>query len=106
MAKELVPHPAFAQIEASQAPALLGKIRRQWKARCLIDRVAKLLPVDPSSACQRLFNAAMHDLKEKIVIAGVDIAKEAAQQHRLPPVNSSDDIDRGRLQQQACRASI
>jgi hypothetical protein len=50
------------------------------------------LPVDPSSACQRLFNAAIHDLRDKIVRAGLDIAKEAADQNRLPPVSKSDDI--------------
>lgn len=93
MARELVPNPAFVQIEASQVPGLLVRIRPQWKAKSLIERVQKLLAADPSSACQRLFNAAMHDLKEKIVIAGVDIAREAAQQNKLPPVNTAEDIE-------------
>ena len=65
-------------IRASEVPALLEQIRPAWKARDLINRVRKLLPVDPSSACQRIFNAAIHDLRDKIVVAGIDIAKEAA----------------------------
>ncbi|MER5347841.1 hypothetical protein ABT030_47845 [Streptomyces mirabilis] len=36
----------------------------------LIERVRRLLPVDPSSACQRLLNAAVQDLREKVQIAG------------------------------------
>jgi len=89
----LVPHPNVELIKASDAPRLLQQIRPAWQAKDLIDRVRRLLSVDPSSACQRLFNAAMHDLREKIVIAGVDIAREAAKQHKLPPVERAEDID-------------
>lgn len=49
--------------------------------------------MDPSSACQRLLNASIADLREKIKIAGLDIAKEAAVAHRLPPVERPDDVD-------------
>ncbi len=63
---------------ASDMPALMTQIRPQWQAKGLIERVRRLLPVDPSSACQRLLNAAIADLREKIKIAGIDIAKEAA----------------------------
>ena len=80
-------------IEASGVPALLAKIRPQWQAKDLIQRVTRLLPVDPSSACQRIFNASIHDLKEKIIIAGLDIAAEAARQHKLPTVSRPEDID-------------
>lgn len=80
-------------IDSSEAPALLHKIRPQWQAKDLIQRVNRLLPVDPSSACQRIFNACIHDLKEKIVIAGLDIAAEAARQHKLPTVARPEDID-------------
>ncbi len=69
------------------------RIRPAWQAKGLIDRVRRLLPVDPSSACQRLLNAAIQDLREKINIAGLDIAKEAAASHGLPPVNRAEDVD-------------
>lgn len=71
---------------------LLSKIRAEWQAKSLIMRVNRLLLVDPSSACQRILNAALHDLREKIVIAGIDIAKEAASEHRLPAVTKADDV--------------
>jgi hypothetical protein len=95
MSKELLLIPAANKeiIEASGVPALLQKIRPQWQAKDLIQRVTKLLPVDPSSACQRIFNASIHDLKEKIIIAGLDIAAEAARQHKLPTVSRPEDID-------------
>ena len=73
--------------------ALMDKIRPEWKGKNLVERVAKLLPVDPSSACQRLFNAAVHDIKKKIHIAGLDIAREAAQANRLPAIQRPEDIE-------------
>jgi len=90
---DLILSPAAELVEASGVPNLLAQIRPAWKAKDLINRVKKLLPVDPSSACQRLFNASIHDLREKIVIAGVDIAADAAKQFKLPPVNNADDIE-------------
>lgn len=74
-------------------PKLLTRIRPQWQAKSLIERVNRLIHVDPSSACQRLFNAAIHDLREKIVIAGVDIAREAAEQYKLPPISKEEDVE-------------
>lgn len=71
---------------------LLNSIRPIWKSKKLIQRVEKLLPVDPSSACQRLFNASIHDLKEKIIVIGTDLAKEVATNYKLPQVNNEDDI--------------
>lgn len=71
----------------------LDKIRPDWQAKQLIQRVRRLLPIDPSSACQRLLNAAIHDLKEKIVIAGIDIAEESANQNKLPPIGKPEDIE-------------
>lgn len=73
--------------------SLLESIRPVWQSRSLIQRVRRLLPIDPSSACQRLFNAAVHDLQEKVKVAGIDIAKEIARQHKLPPIDQSEDID-------------
>lgn len=90
---DLIPHPSTELVEASGVPTLLDRIRPQWQAKDLINRVRRLLLVDPSSACQRLFNASIHDLREKIVIAGVDIASEAAKKYRLPPVTSAESIE-------------
>ncbi|MFL0585041.1 hypothetical protein ACH0BU_00175 [Sphingomonas olei] len=93
MSKNLVPAPNTGLLHAENVPGMLASIRPQWQARNLIDRVRRLVDVDPSSACQRILNAAIHDLREKIVIAGVDIAGEAARQHKLPPVTKADDIE-------------
>jgi len=79
--------------ENSNVAGLLSLIRPEWQAKKLVQRVVKILPVDPSSACQRLFNAAIHDLKKKIQVAGVDIAKEAAAANRLPQINRADDVE-------------
>jgi len=90
--RNLVPSPRGALVEASGADSLLVKIRPAWQAKSLIERVKRLLPVDPSSACQRLFNAAVHDLREKILIAGIDLARDAAAASKLPPVTKNEDI--------------
>jgi len=79
-------------VVASGVDGLLGQIRAAWRAKSLIQRVQTLLPVDPSSACQRLFNAAVHDLREKIITAGLDIATEAAAAHGLPTVKKNEDV--------------
>lgn len=98
MAKDLIissaiTPPAVEMIRASAVPSLMRRIRTEWQSKSLIERVNRLLDVDPSSACQRVFNAALHDLGDKIKIAGIDIAAEAAKQNKLPPVTSNDDID-------------
>jgi hypothetical protein len=80
------------RVAASGVDALLGQVRPDWQAKSLIERVKAILPVDPSSACQRLLNAAIHDLREKIVIAGIDVAAEAAATYKLPPISRPDDI--------------
>lgn len=89
--KELIESKA-SLVVASGADILLSEIRPEWQSKGLINRTKKLLPVDPSSACQRLLNASINDLKEKLVIAGVDLAKEAAKQFRLPPITIAEDI--------------
>ncbi len=73
--------------------ALLSSIRPAWRSRSLVERVSKILPVDPSSACQRILNAAIHDLREKVIIAGLDIAKEAAKTFGLPSVETAEDAE-------------
>lgn len=85
--------PSVALVRASEVPSLLNQIRPAWQAKNLIARVRILIEVDPSSACQRLFNAAIHDLREKVTVAGIDIARDAARQHKLPTVDRPDDID-------------
>jgi hypothetical protein len=79
-------------VKASGADDLLRLIRPEWQAKDLISRVKRLLPVDPSSACQRILNAAIHDLRKKIVTAGLDVAKEAASRFSLPSVAKIEDI--------------
>ncbi|WP_328743662.1 hypothetical protein OG436_39745 (plasmid) [Streptomyces caniferus] len=55
----------------------------------------RILPVDPNSACQRLFNAAVRDLRDKILIVGVGIAGEAARagNPKLPPIQNAEDVE-------------
>lgn len=77
----------------SDVQGLMLQIRPEWQSKNLVQRVTKLLQVDPSSACQRLFNAAIHDIKKKILVAGIDIAKEAAASNRLPQINRPEDIE-------------
>src|SRR5699024_897737 len=84
--------PAGEPISKSGIENLLDGIRPVWKGKNLIQRVNRLLPIDPSSACQRLFNAAVHDLKEKILIVGVDIANETAINYKLPSIKREEDI--------------
>ncbi len=88
---EIIPASSSA-IDKSGINNLLDNIRPIWKGRNLIQRVERLLPVDASSACQRLFNASVHDLKEKIIVIGVDLAKEVALNYNLPPLNRDEDI--------------
>lgn len=73
----------------------MQKIRPDWQAKKLIERVRRILPVDPSSACQRLFNAAVRDLRDKILIVGVGIAGEAARagNPKLPPIQNAEDVE-------------
>ena len=72
---------------------VLSRVRPEWSSKNLVVRVRRLLEVDPSSACQRLFNASIHDLKEKIIVAGLDIAKAAATQYKLPSLTKAEDVE-------------
>ncbi len=76
----------------SATDMLLDQIRPAWKDKNLLDRVRRLLPADPSSACQRILNAAIHDLRDKIVTAGLDLAKEAADLYNLPSITKVEDV--------------
>lgn len=89
----LVVHPDVEMFQDSGIPQLMARIRPQWQSKGLIDRVRRLMAVDPSSACQRLLNAAVADLREKINIAGLDIAREAARANKLPSVERPEDVD-------------
>jgi len=84
--------PAGEPISKSGIQLLLEDIRPVWKGKNLIQRVVRLLPIDPSSACQRLFNAAVHDLKEKILVIGEDVANDTALNYRLPSIKREDDV--------------
>lgn len=93
MSKSLVIASTSGQmVAASGADTLLAEIRAEWRAKDLITRVERLLPVDPSSACQRLLNAAIHDLRDKIIIAGLDVAEAAAELNRLPTIKKAEDV--------------
>jgi hypothetical protein len=78
---------------AAVVAGLMARVRPEWQAKSLIERVQRLLSTDPSSACQRLLNAAVHDLREKVVVAGLDIAEQAAKQSKLPPVTKAEDVE-------------
>lgn len=80
------------EISPTSIRGMLDSVRPVWQGKGLIKRVERLLPVDPGSACQRLLNAAIYDLREKIVTIGTDIAKEIAKTYKLPPVEKDDDI--------------
>ncbi len=90
---EIIKVDAKEIVESSGVTAVLDRIRPEWKSKRLIERVKRLLPVDPSSACQRIFNAAIHDLKDKIVLAGLDIATQAAEQHNMPSISKVEDVE-------------
>ncbi len=92
-AKAIVHTPKAALARPSAPEELLERVRPEWQSRSLIQRVRAILPHDLSSACQRLFNAAVHDLRNKVVIAGLDIAKEAAKTFKLPPIEKAEDVD-------------
>lgn len=90
----LIPAPNTEIILDSGVDSLLSMIRPHWQAKNLISRVKRLLSSDASSACQRIFNASIHDLKEKLCLAGVDIVAEAAKLNKLPPISGPDDIEK------------
>jgi hypothetical protein len=80
-------------VQPSGIDKLLTRIRPSWKSKALIERVMKLLPVDAGSACQKVLNAAVQDLREKILIAGIDLAKQAAVlEPKLPPIARKEDV--------------
>lgn len=89
----LIPRANYEIIRDSGVSSILTQIRPAWQSKNLIERVGRLLQVDPSSACQRIFNAAVHDLREKIVVAGLDIAAEAAKSNRLPQITKPEDVE-------------
>lgn len=81
------------EIIKSSTDGLLGQIRPSWQSKNLIERTRRLLPIDPSSACQRIFNASVHDLREKVVTAGLDIAIATANLYSdLPKISNEEEI--------------
>jgi hypothetical protein len=91
--QELIPTTTAAKmVAASGVDTLLAQVRPAWQAKSLIKRVKDPLVVDPSSACQRLLNAAIHDLREKIIIAGLDVAQDAASLNGLPQAKKPEEV--------------
>lgn len=89
----VVINPNSELVEAAGVSTWMQRIRPHWKGKQLVHRVERLLATDPSSACQRIFNASIHDLREKVIVAGVDLASEAAKQHKLPPITKAEDVE-------------
>lgn len=89
----LVPKQQYELTKKNIVDYWLEQIRPLWKARTLIDRVRQLIPVDLSSACQRLLNAAIHDLREKVITAGIDIAQQVAKENKLPPIERVENVE-------------
>lgn len=90
---QIVPRQEYELTKQTMATVLLEQIRPVWQSRTLIERVKRLLPVDPSSACQRLLNAAIHDLREKVLSAGIDIAEQIALENKLPPIETPEAVE-------------
>jgi len=88
-----VPFESPVPAELSAAEQYLARIRPEWQTTPLVGRVKRLLPVDPSSACQRLLNAAGHDLRSKIRFLGLDLAQDVAKTFGLPQVNNDEDLE-------------
>jgi len=89
----LVPKEQYELTKKDIVNFWLEQIRPSWKSRTLIERVKLLIPVDLSSACQRLLNAAAHDLREKVIAAGIDIAKQVAKENKLPQIETAEDVE-------------
>ncbi len=90
---QIVPKAEYELTKQNMANTLLERIRPVWRTRTLIERVKLLMPIDPSSACQRLLNAAIHDLREKVLTAGIDIAEQIAKENKLPPIERPESIE-------------
>ena len=89
----IIPVSSQVPAELSTVEQYLTRIRPEWQSTPLIQRVMRLLPVDPSSACQRLLNAAGHDLRSKIRYLGLDLAKDVADTFGLPHVNNDEELE-------------
>ena len=90
---DLIPLESQVPAELSAVEQYLASIRPEWQSTPLVKRVIRLLPVDPSCACQRLLNAAGHDLRSKIRYLGLDLAKDVANTFGLPRVNNDEDLE-------------
>ncbi len=91
--QSLVPRDAVLPAEGDAVTSMLARIRPEWQATRLVQRVGMLLSVDESSACQKLLNAAFHDLRGKVRILGLDLAGEVAALYKLPPVKQEEDLE-------------
>lgn len=60
----------------------LLKLREPWRSSRLIERVERLVLVDHSCACQKLFNTAIWDIKDKLGDWGEDFVYKIAHSPR------------------------
>ncbi len=56
----------------------LSEIREPWKTSRLVERVSQLISVDHSCACQKLFNTAIWDIKDKLSRWGEEFVYKVA----------------------------
>ncbi len=56
----------------------LSEIREPWQTSRLVERVRQLISVDHSCACQKLFNTAIWDIKDKLGQWGEDFVYKIA----------------------------
>jgi hypothetical protein len=90
---EVESHTNTELVSSPEVPALLFRVRSDWRAKNLLASVQQLLLVGPSSARRWIFSAAIRDSRDKIIIAGLDIARQAAKGNRLPPVDHAEGVE-------------
>jgi hypothetical protein len=93
MDAEIVPDLAADMVASGKVSLLMTQVRPQWHAKGLVEQVRFHFPIDPSGACRWLLSATIEDLREKVIIASVDIAGETAIAHRLPLVDKPNDVE-------------
>ena len=68
----------------------LSEVREPWKSSRLVERVSQLVSVDHNCACQKLFNTAIWDIKDKLSHWGEEfVYKIANAKHSFSRVNEN-----------------
>lgn len=78
---------------ASMIEAYMGELRPRWSEGRLIEKVRNLMAADIGAACQKLLNVVFQDLREKVQVAGLDLASEAAKIHALPQCKTLEELE-------------